>query len=312
MSPKHLVAAILVAFLAVPASAQSVKAGIDAWQRADYAGAVAIWRPLAQQGDPEAAFNLGQAYRLGRGVPLDLGAAQMWYQRAADKGSVDAQTNLGLLLFQNGDHAAGLKWLRRAAEQGDPRALLVYGTALYNGDGVPQDKLLGYAFISHAAEQGLAPAKDTLDQLNQLMPAADRQKALALAKSIPNGSPVAPVKTQKSAKAATSPKAEKPKSEKPVRVAETKPPVAKPALAPTASLPASGGWRIQLGAFSQRGSAEALYQRLSGKSALAGRQPYYVAAGAITRLQVGPYASRGAAEAACRGVGVACFPVPAK
>jgi uncharacterized protein len=312
VSPKHLVAAILVAFLAVPASAQSVKAGIDAWQRADYAGAVAIWRPLAQKGDPEAAFNLGQAYRLGRGVPLDLGAAQMWYQRAADKGSVDAQTNLGLLLFQNGDHPAGLKWLRRAAEQGDPRALLVYGTALYNGDGVPQDKLLGYAFISHAAEQGLGPAKDTLDQLNQLMSAADRQKALTLARSIPNGSPVAAVKPERNGKAATAAKAEKPRTEKPVRTAEAKPPVAKPKPAAAAASPPSGGWRIQLGAFSQRGSAEALYQRLSGKAALAGRQPYYVASGAITRLQIGPFASRGAAEGACRSVGVACFPVPAK
>jgi cell division septation protein DedD len=310
MSPKHLVAAVLLAFVAVPGSAQTVKAGIDAWQRADYAGAVAIWRPLAQQGDPEAAFNLGQAYRLGRGVPLDLGAAQMWYQRAADKGSVDAQTNLGLLLFQNGDHATGLKWLRRAAEQGDARALLVYGTALYNGDGVPQDRLLGYAFIHHAAEQGLAPAKDTLDQLNQLMSEADRQKALALAKSIPNGSPVAASKSARSAKRASSPKAEKPKPEKPARVAEVKPPAAKPR--PPAAPPASGGWRIQLGAFSQRGSAEALFQRLSGKSALAGRQPYYVAAGPVTRLQVGPYASRGAAEAACRATGVPCFPVAAK
>lgn len=312
MSPKYLVAAVLVAFLAVPASAQSVKAGIDAWQRADYAGAVAIWRPLAQQGDPEAAFNLGQAYRLGRGVPLDLGAAQMWYQRAADKGSVDAQTNLGLLLFQNGDHAAGLKWLRRAAEQGDPRALLVYGTALYNGDGVPQDRLLGYAFINHAAEQGLAPAKDTLDQLNQLMSATDRQKALALAKSIPNGSPVAPARPQKKVKAATAANPEKPKTEKPVRSAEAKPAPVQPKIGKPARPPASGGWRIQLGAFSQHGSAEALYQRLSGKAALAGRQPYYVAAGAVTRLQVGPYASRGAAEAACRAVAIACFPVPAK
>jgi len=315
MSPKYLVAAALVAFLAVPVSGQSVKTGIEAWQRSDYAGAVAIWKPLAAAGDADAQFNLGQAYRLGRGVPLDLGAAQMWFQRAANSGHVDAQTTLGLLLFQNGDRAEGLKWLRRAAEQGEPRALLVYGTALYNGDGVTQDKLLGYAFISRAAEQGLAPAKDTLGQLDQLMPATDRQKALSIARSIPSGSPVAATKT------------DKPTTEKHVHVAETKPaaeraaatkakPVsAKPKAtkaAPSAVGPASGGWRIQLGAFSQRGSAQALYQRLSGKAALAGRQPFYVSAGPVTRLQVGPYSSRAAAESACRAVGVACFPIAAK
>src|SRR5438876_6741663 len=110
MSPRYLVAAALLAF-ATPLPAQSVTAGIEAWQKSDYAGAVAIWRPLAEKGDPEAAFNLGQAYRLGRGVPVNLGAAQTWYERSAAKGNIDAETNLGLLLFQNGDHANGLKWL---------------------------------------------------------------------------------------------------------------------------------------------------------------------------------------------------------
>jgi hypothetical protein len=49
------------------------------------AGAVAIWRPLAEKGDADAAFNLGQAYRLGRGVPLDLAQAQSWFDRAAPR-----------------------------------------------------------------------------------------------------------------------------------------------------------------------------------------------------------------------------------
>src|ERR1043165_7026486 len=97
---------------AAPLAAQSVKAGIEAWQRADYADAVAIWRPLAEKGDPDAAFNLGQAYRLGRGVPTNLATAKTWFERSADKGHVDAQTTLGLLLFQNGDQAEGLRWLK--------------------------------------------------------------------------------------------------------------------------------------------------------------------------------------------------------
>ena len=309
MSPKYLVAATCAALLSAPVSAQSVKAGIEAWQRADYAAAIAIWRPLAEKGDADAQFNLGQAYRLGRGVPLNLGVAQTWFERAANSGHVDAETTLGLLLFQNGDRVSGLKWLRRAAEQGDARAMLVYGTALYNGDAVTQDRLLGYSFISRAAAAGLPPAKDTLAQVDQLMTPADREKALALAKSIPSGSPVPPTKI------------EKPKPERTLRAAKTRPAVPEgPAVArpkahaavPVAVGPVSGGWRIQLGAFSQRASAEALYRRLSGKAALAGRAPIYVAAGSVTRLQIGPFVSRSAAEAACRSLGTACFPVPAK
>src|SRR3954471_13344640 len=190
MSSKYLVAAMLMAFAISPVSAQSVKAGIEAWQRADYSAAVAIWRPLAEGGDADAQFNLGQAYRLGRGVTINLGAARTWFERAASKGHVDAQTTLGLLLVQNGHRAQALKWLKQAAEQGEPRALLVYGTALYNGDGVTQDKVLGYAYVSRAAAAGLAPAKDTLAQLDELMPPADRAKAMALSTAIPNGSPV--------------------------------------------------------------------------------------------------------------------------
>src|SRR6476661_10953979 len=114
MNSKHLVAAVLVALLSAPLSAQTVKAGIEAWQRADYASAVAIWRPLAEQGDADAAFNLGQAYRLGRGVTINLGAAKTWFERAAMKGHLDAQTTLGLMLFENGDRTGGLRWLRVA------------------------------------------------------------------------------------------------------------------------------------------------------------------------------------------------------
>jgi cell division septation protein DedD len=80
--------------------------------------------------------------------------------------------------------------------------------------------------------------------------------------------------------------------------------------------PADGGsWRIQLGAFSKRSSAETLYKRLSGSAPVSGKQPFLVPAGGVTRLQVGPYTSRTAASAACSALaskGQACFPVAPK
>jgi TPR repeat protein len=305
MRYNHLVLAVLAVTMTSPLAAQSVKAGIAAWQKQDYSAAVAIWRPLAEKGDADAQFNLGQAYRLGRGVPVSLAVAQTWLERAANSGHVDAETTLGLLLFQNGNHTGGLRWLKAAADKGEPRALLVYGTALFNGDGVPQDAILGYAYVSRAAAQGLQPAKDTLAQLDQMMPVEDRKKATALA-----------IAKAKSAPAlASKPSAEKAQKPAPAKTPAAKGPVAaaKAGVKPAAAMPvatASGAWRIQLGAFGQRSSAEALFRRLSGK--LAGRQAYYIPVGAITRLQVGPFESKAAAEAACRSVGQACFPVPAK
>ncbi|MFL6740488.1 MAG: SPOR domain-containing protein [Sphingomicrobium sp.] len=309
MRYKCLAVSFGIALLAAPLSAQSVGAGIEAWQKADYATAVSIWRPLAEQGDADAQFNLGQAYRLGRGVPIDLGAAQIWFERAATKGHTDAQTTLGLLLFQNGNHTGALRWLKAASDKGEPRAMLVYGTALFNGDSVAQDPVQGYAYISRAAAQGLLAAKDTLGQLDRILPLEDRRKGTALALAMVKSSP-APVSTPKpAANAPAKPAATKPARRVAVHVAEPPPKAVPKPPAQTASL-ASGKWRIQLGAFSQRSSAEALFRKLSGK--LGGRQAYYVPAGPVTRLQVGPFESKAAAAAACSAVGQACFPVAAK
>lgn len=325
MKPSYLLAAMLGALISSPLSAQSVKAGIEAWQHADYAAAAAIWRPLAEKGDPDAEFNLGQAYRLGRGVPISLGTAKTWFEKAANRGHLDAETTLGLLLFQNGEQAEGIKWLRRAAEQGEPRALLVYGTALYNGDGVTRDRLLGYAFVSRSAQQGLKPAKDTLDQLEGLMSEADKKKAMLLAEVKPKAVTV-PVKAEK-LKAARWVKPEpdpvgvshtrqlararQSKSEPP-RQMDAKPKAGSVTQAALINNPVRGNWRIQLGAFAQHKSAELLYHRIAGNSALSGRGPIYVPVASMIRLQIGPFESRTAAESACRAIGNACFAVPAK
>ena len=275
---------MLALALAAPALASpTVRDGIAAWQKRDFTTAVAIWRPLAEKGDPDAAFNLAQAYRLGRGVKVSLANAQKWLERAALAGHLDAQTTLGLLLFDSGDRSGALRWLKSAAERGDPRALLVYGTALFNGDGMPSDRVLAYAYVSRAAAQGLAPAKTTLAELDKLMPVAERKKGVAMA------------------------------------LAQATKPIARPKPAAAAAAKPAGGasgpWRIQLGAFSKRSSAEALFERLSGSAPVAGRRSFLIPVGAVTRLQVGPFATRAQAASACAALsakGQACFPVAAK
>lgn len=289
----------IVAFTLVaagtPLDAQSIKAGIEAWQRQDYEAAVENWRPLAQKGDADAAFNMGQAYRMGRGVPLDLAQAQGWLERAARKNHVEAQVTLGLLLFQNGNRTTGLRWLREAAEAGDARAQLVYGTALFNGDGVPRDPVRAYAFVSRAAAQGLAPAKSTLEAMEFTLSDEDRRKGAALA--LRKATPVVPAKPAPTAR--------------PSSTATPKPSKAAPAKASATH----GGWRIQLGAFSKADSAEALFRRLAGKPALSGKTKFLVSAGSLTKLQAGPFESRAAADRACAALkagGQACFAVSAR
>ena len=288
---RKILLGLAIAACALPAAAQSVRAGIDAWQKGDAATAVAIWKPLAEKGDPDAAFNMGQAYRLGKGVKLDLAQAQIWLERAARKDHVDAQATLGLLLFQNGNRVSAMRWLKGAAQAGEPRAMLVVGTALYNGDGVDRDPVTAYAYISRAAAQGLGPAKATLADLDAAMPLDQRERGVALAEKM--------MLTKKPAsKAAT-------KAEQTPRRTAT---ASRSALRPAVAVPATGKWRVQLGAFGQRKTAEALFSQLSPK--LAGRKAYFVPVGKMVRLQAGPFESRSAASAACTSLKPQpCFPV---
>jgi hypothetical protein len=299
--------ALAAAAPALAIQAKSVRDGIEAWQRSDYAQAIAIWRPLAAKGDSDAAFNLGQAYRLGRGAPVDLAAAKGWLEKAAKAGHLDAETTLGLLLFDSGDHATGIQWLKKAAERGEPRAMLVYGTALFNGDSVTRDPLMAYAYVSRAAAQGLEPAKSTLGDMDGIIPVEVRRRAVEIALQ------------QASENPAPGAKAPKPSAKPPVKVAakppaptQTEKPKATPSTAQTAAA-ASGKWRIQLGAFSKRSSAEDLYRKLSRSAVLAGHQAFYVPAAGVTRLQIGGFATRAAAAAACSSLkGQPCFPVEGK
>jgi cell division septation protein DedD len=330
-------AALLVAAApqSAPARPAQVKAGVDAWARGDYEAAVKAWRGPAEAGDADAQFNLGQAYKLGRGVAADAAKAEQWYRRAAEQGHYQAEENYGLTLFQNGKRAEAAPWLEKAAMRGAPRAQLVYGTMLFNGDGgLAKDWARAYALLTRASGSGLPQASETLAKMDALIPEDQRRKGLELARQyqaqaqrppLPaevlasNDTAPQPIRTvavPPSNPAATpahqAPGASYPvpgsrpaspppeSSSMPVATAEPTPapePAAQPLAAP------EGMWRIQLGAFSNEANAQRLWARLRPKAGVLGnRQSYLVHAGSIVRLQAGPFASSAEAAAACRAI----------
>lgn len=178
-------AALSLAIFAIGAPALAdTKAGVDDWNRGDYAGAVAEWRKAAIAGDPDAQFNLGQAYKLGRGVPVDLVMAESWYRKAALQGHVQAQDNYGLALFQDGKRDEAKPWLEKSAARGEPRAQLVLGTMLFNGDGVERDWVRAYALMVRSSAAGLPQGSQTLAEMDKYIPADQRQQGLALARQM--------------------------------------------------------------------------------------------------------------------------------
>ncbi len=173
-------AALLTAIWAVPAQAD-VKAGVDAWSRGDYAVAVREWEGPAQAGDADAMFNLGQAYRLGRGVPQDAARAEQLYARAAQAGHLQAADTYGLMLFQDGRREAALPYVEAAARRGDPRSQYLLGIAHFNGDIVSRDWVRAYALLTMANSAGLPQAAPAVAQMDQHIPLNQRQQAAALA-----------------------------------------------------------------------------------------------------------------------------------
>jgi hypothetical protein len=312
-SGRPLLAACAAALFLVGAQAGSgaapsdVKAGYDRWVRGDYEGAIAQWRPLAEAGNADAQFNLGQAYKLGRGVPASAATAQGWYQKAARQGHQQAQVNVGLLLYNGGRRQEALPWIRKAVELGDPRAQYILGTELFNGDLIAKDWPRAYALMLRAADGGVPPAADNLKAMERFIPVDQRRQGVVLAQNM--GRPAGPGGMRTNVFASAPVAVANPRSA-PVKPAG--PAVRRPA--PPAPAPAAGGrWRVQLGAFGSAGGAQRAWTGLKGKvGAFGSLQPNYVAAGAVTRLQAGPLASRAAADRVCaaaRAAGAACFPV---
>jgi cell division septation protein DedD len=173
-------AGILGLTLAAPAFAD-VKAGVDAWTAGYYTTAVGEWRGPAANGDPDAQFNLAQAYRLGRGVEVNPKLAEALYAKAAVQGHLKAADNYGLLLFQDGRREAAMPYLSSAADRGDPRAQYLIGLAHFNGDFLPKDWVRAYALLTLSNSAGLPQAAPAIKQMDDFIPLAQREQAQSLA-----------------------------------------------------------------------------------------------------------------------------------
>ena len=308
-----------------------VKAGVDAWGRGDFQTAINEWRGPAEKGDADAQFNLGQAYKLGRGVPQDLVQAEKWYKKASDQGHLQASDNYGLVLFQSNRRAEALPYLQASAQRGEPRAQYVLGTGHFNGDFVEKDWIRAYALMTRASAQQLPQATTNLAQMDSFIPLDQRRRAIALAgqmeqeekrvrtaqigglrpapatgavqtAQLPPSRPATPSPEPAPAPGPITPGVTYAATPKPAPVA---PIAAAPPVAATAPVRAAAGgdWRVQLGAFSDEGKAKNLWTSLEGRvSALSGMQPYLVKAGGITRLQAGPFATKAQADSMCNSV----------
>ena len=169
--------------IAAPAMAD-VRAGVDAWTAGDYPKAIAEWQGPADRGDADAQFNMGQAYRLGRGVTQNVAKAEELFGKAAAQGHPQAADNYGLMLFQRGERQRALPYIQTAAGRGDPRSQYLLGIAHFNGDMVAKDWVRAYALMSLAQQAGLSQATTALAQMDQHISLEQRQQSVSLASEL--------------------------------------------------------------------------------------------------------------------------------
>ncbi len=146
--------------------------------RGDYATALRLVRPLAEQGNALAEVLLGSMYESGggdqtymgyadgHGVPQNYAEAMKWYRKAAEQGNAAAQGNLGVM-YEKGhgvpqNYAEAMKWYRLAAEQGNAYAQVILGARYAEGQGIPQNFTEAMKWYRLAADQGDAYAQFNL------------------------------------------------------------------------------------------------------------------------------------------------------
>jgi len=164
MLKRILAGVVLAVMLTGGAAAGPLNDGLAAAKRGDYATALRLWRPLAEQGDASAQYYLGFAYSEGEGVPQDYAEAVKWYRLAAEQGYANAQFNLGFMFGNDQglqqDYAEAVKWYRLAAEQGNAAAQYNLGLMYAEGRGVPQDYVQAHKWFNLAVSRFSAPKRD--------------------------------------------------------------------------------------------------------------------------------------------------------
>jgi TPR repeat protein len=112
-----------------PTPKELYKQGREAAAKGDAAGAAKLYREAAEQEYTAAESMLGWCYRSGTGVAADPAVAATWFHKAAAKGEVSAQMELGAYYQSIGNTPASLYWVGKALKSGNLDATR-YGMAV--------------------------------------------------------------------------------------------------------------------------------------------------------------------------------------
>lgn len=126
---------------------------------------------LANKGDAEAQFNVGEMYEVGFGVKQDKKEARYWISRSADQKHEAA--GFKLLYWDvereglKGENKAKVKELNILAIQGNPQAQYYLGKMYAHGIGVNKNSDVAVDWLNKAALVGVLEAEIELASLRE-------------------------------------------------------------------------------------------------------------------------------------------------
>jgi hypothetical protein len=144
--------------------------GQKAYDSGDFKTAIAVWTPLAEQGDADAQLILGFMYYHGEGVLENYKTAAKWSTLAAEQGNAQAQFFLAVMFLKGEgvleNHKTAYRWAKLAAAQKHADAQMVLGhLALLDWDTIHAYMWLSLAIYNGADKDEASESKDAIKEL---------------------------------------------------------------------------------------------------------------------------------------------------
>lgn len=171
------------------------------YDKEKYQEALEVWTRSADQGVPEAKYQLGLMYEkglgtekdlvkaygwylsaskdgpidaqyrtalcyyFGKGVKQDFDIAEIWFRNLAEKGHLLSQHYLGNCLYYQGKYAECLEWWEKAGNRGIAESSYNVGLCYETGEGCEKDMEKAWQWYLKAAGQGHQESKEIIRAL---------------------------------------------------------------------------------------------------------------------------------------------------
>jgi hypothetical protein len=137
----------------------------------------------AQGNDALAQFELGSRFNYGRNAPKSDAEALKWLRRAAESGQPDAQRLLAVKLYNGYDgppnQEEARRWALKLADGGDVAAQMMLANMYANGEGGARDLVQAYRWYDIAAASAQRDGGDA-DKQQSAEEARDKMAGLLL------------------------------------------------------------------------------------------------------------------------------------